>query len=521
MAGGIIIVPIQAYVGMAGLSPVATNNAAQCFILGLAPQRDVGYVTKDVSFILYLWNGTQNDAVLTSVSSTGDTDDIAWDAAPPKVVTSLRSQRVVVTVGMDGPLVFASDITFNSSCNTVILHVTGTRAPHLSGDVGYLFFPHNWENGLDESLSWKTDVLIAHDRTEQRIQLRTMPRRSFDLRLLVSGAARRKLETWLGLRKTRYLFSPVWRDTGMISTALAAGSSTVFVDQPEYLDFSEGRWLAVYDSWNHFEIRTVTGIGANFVAVDAPFLENWPDGSKVVPCRYGLGLAQRRISRFTEEVAEYAITFEALNESLMPTMATPDLYLNVPVCPFVPSWINPEESLDNKWVRLDNDTGWVEYDIQSIEPVMTREASFLLIGRAAIDQLLRFLFACAGRLAPFWMAANDRSFDLAATAALGASTIIISPIDYEYSLSGSPARSCVELITTDGTIIRRRITAIATLPSGNEQLTIDAPLPMAISSATLNRCSWMEQVRLDSDDLKLHWISGECLEITLPIVVLP
>jgi len=519
MAGGVIATSL--YAAMPDLATATVNNAAQCFILGLPPRRDVGYVTQDTFVTIYLWNGTADEATLTAVTAAGDTDGVGWDLAPPLVVDALSSQRAIITVTTEGPLVFAADLTFASSCNTIVLRVTGTRAPQLSGDLGYLFMPHNWENGFDESLSWKTDVLIAHDRTEQRIQLRTMPRRSFDLRLLVSGPARRQLETWLGLRKTRYLFSPVWRDTGKASAAIAAGSSLVFLEDPEVLDFASGRWLAVYDSWNHFEIRTVTGVGANFVAVATPFLEDWPEGSRVVPCRYGLGMDQRRISRFTEDVGEYAITFEALHESLMPAMDSPDLYLTVPVCPLVPSWVNPEESLNNKWVRLDNDTGLVEYDIQSIEPVMTREASFLLIGRPVIDQMLRFLFACAGRLAPFWLAANDRSFELAAPAALGSSIITIAPIDYEYALAGSPARSHVELITTDGTIIRRQITAIATLPSGDEQLTIDSPLPMAISVETLNRCAWLEQVRLDSDELKLHWISGECLEITLPVVVLP
>lgn len=235
-----------------------------------------------------------------------------------------------------------------------------------------------------------------------------------------------------------------------------------------------------------------------------------------------MALDQRRVSRFTEEVGDYRIRFEARNESLMPALQSPELYRSTLVCPFAPSWVNDgEEGWDNKWVRLDNDTGIIEYDIQSEEPVMTREVLFMVIGRADIDLFLRFLFYCAGRKAPFWLPATDRGFELALPAAADDTTLTIDPIDYEYALSGSPARSHIELVTVGGDVIRRMITAVQTLPSGDEQLTLDSALPMDISAATLNRCAWLESCRLDSDEICLHWVSGECLKVSVPIMVLP
>jgi len=421
---------------------------------------------------------------------------------------------------MEGLLEFDAYISFLSTCEfDPVLRIHGSRAPQLAGDVGYLFLSHNWQNGFDERLEWKTDVLIAHDRTEQRIQLRTLPRRAWYFRYLLSGAMRRKFETWIGLRKTRYLFSPVWRDEGNTLAPIDAGSSTVAV-KTEHLDYAVGRWIAAYDSWDHMEIREIVGLGPEFVAVAAPFNEDWPAGSRVAPCRYGVCLEQRRINRFTEVVADFHFRFEAQHESAMPTF-DPTLYRTVPLCPAVPTWVDPEETLDNKWVRLDNDTGLIEYDIQSIEPVIRREVRFLLIGRPAIDTILRFLFYCAGRLSPFWIPGNDRGFEVAVPALADAVELVIEPMDYEYALSGSPERSHIEMITTGGTIIRRMITGVQTLPSGLEQWTLDSALPVDVEAATLNRCAWLEQCRLDSDAVDLHWVSPECLELTLPLMVLP
>lgn len=508
-------------VPLAGLSARSTNHAAQCYVLDETPRRDMGYVAKEKQFSLFLWNGSAEDVTLTAVSGNEAAEGISWDATPPDLIATGASLRVNITVGIDGPLEYEALISFVSGCALdPVLVITGTRAPHLSGDVGYFLIPHTWEDGLGETLAWKTDVLIAHDRTEQRIQLRTMPRRSWNLRLLAAGAARRKIETWISLRKTRRIFAPVWRDVSPIAADIAAGEATATLNT-EFLDYAVGRPMAVWDGWDHFEIRTVTGIGPNYIAVDAPFAEDWPAGSMVAPCRYGVALDQRTVSRFTEDVGDFRLRFEALDESLMPAMATPELYREIPVCPLSPSWLGDEEAFDNKWVRLDNDTGLIEYDVQSLEPVLSRSASFLIIGRSRIDGFLRFLFACAGRLTPFWLPANDRGFELAQPAAAGATALVIGNIGYEYALADCAARGHVELITTDGTVIRRKINAVATLPTGEEQWTLDSALPMAVSAAALNRCAWLELVRLDSDEIKLHWSAWDCIEVTLPIVVLP
>jgi hypothetical protein len=510
-------------VPLAGLSVRTTNASGQGYVLNGVPSRDVGYVTEDRSFRVYLWNGTGADAILKSIATdVHDAEGIVYDADPPELIASCTAFPIVFTVTVDGPLQYEAAFDFTSACALVQrLVITGTRAPHLSADIGYLFFPHNWDAGLDESLAWKTDVLVAHDRTEQRVQLRTLPRRSWDVRLLVGGAGRRKLETWLGLRKSRYLFAPIWRDAVRLAGDIDADSTTITItDGSDNLVI--GTPIAVWSDWRTAEVRTITGMGSNYISVDAPFQNAWKAGvSMMAPCRYCLSLEQRRVSRFTEDVGDYRFTLLATGDAWEPSGVSLELYRDIPLCPFVPSWEGGEEGFDNKWVRLDNDTGLLEFDVQSMEPVLSRDARFLLVGRANINTFLAFLKAMAGRLAPFWLAANDRGFELAAPADAGETFIIIQTIDYDFALKGSPARTHIELITTDGTIVRRMITGVETQPSGDEKLTLDSALPVAVSAATLNRCAWLELVRFDSDEITLHWFTGDCVEVTIPIVVLP
>jgi len=502
-------------------TPKQTNRSAQGFVLGLPPQQDVGYVTNDKYVPIFLWNGSENDTVLTSITGDSGAEGITWDVEPPESLLAMQSVKVVIDVGPVGPLEFTGVLTFVSACSTVVLTLTGTRAPQLSGDIGYLLFPHNWEDGFEETLEWKTDVMIAYDRTEQRVQLRTMPRRFWDLRLLVSGEERRKLETWMGMRKTRYMFMPIWRDAVKLETPVNSGESTVTLDA--YGDnYADGTPIVIWKDWETKEVRLINGHGSDYVSVDSPFLRDWPVGSMVAPARYCLSLEGRKVSRFTEDVGDFRFRLLATEDGWNPLSdVTPETYQSLPVCPFIPSWEDGDEGYDNKWVQLDNDTGVIEFDVQSEEPVLSRNARFLVIGRDNINTMLAFLNDRAGRLAPFWMPANDRGFELAAAAEADATEIIVEPIDYEYALSGSPARGHIEMRTTDGTIIRRQIMSVSTLPSGDEQLTLGESLPRALSADTLDRCAWLELVRLDSDEITLHWVTPECVEVTVPIVVLP
>jgi len=501
----------------------ALDHSMHLYVRATDPHEvDVGYVTNTKKAHAFLWNGSSADVAVSSVEESGDSDGITCDLEAPEVIEARSYQRVVLTVdATEGPLEYEAVLSFLSSCIfDPSITISGTRAPHLSTDTGYMLFPHNWEDGLDETMAWKTDIMTAYDRTEQRVQLRTLPRRFWDLRLLVSGEGRRKLETWLGMRRARNFFVPVWRDAQKTAQAILSGTTSIYLDDVTD-NFLTGTPVVIWSSWDNFEIRTINGAGADYISVDSPFMQDWPAGSNVAPARYCLSLETRRVNRFTGDVGDYRLRVFATDDAWEPTSTPLEEYSSIPVCPFIPSWEDGDENFDNKWVQLDNDTGVIEFDIQSEEPVMSREARFLIIGRDNINHFMVFLRERAGRLSPFWLAANDRGFELAMSASAGDTVIEIEPIDYEYALAGSNSREHIEMLTTDGTIIRRRITAVQALPNGNEQLSLDSGLPVDISAATLDRCAWLELVRLDSDEVIMHWVTGECVEVTVPIMVLP
>lgn len=140
--GSLVAAPLV--LPFADLNPRTVNSAAQGFVLGLPPQRDVGYVTDHTFVVLYLWNGSATDAVLTSISGDDGAEGIGWDVSTPTVVVTHASLRVILDVTIDGPLVIDALITFTSSCTAITLQLTGTRAPLSTWDLRRSYTMRSW-----------------------------------------------------------------------------------------------------------------------------------------------------------------------------------------------------------------------------------------------------------------------------------------------------------------------------------------------------------------------------------------
>jgi hypothetical protein len=359
--------------------------------------------------------------------------------------------------------------------------------------------------------------MIAQNRTEQRVQLRNRARHSLSLKFTESGDTRRHLENILAARKVRFHFVPMFMDAQTLTTAVTAGSTTVTLDTTNR-DFEIDRWVVIWDSYSNYEIKNIESMSEFMVNAGSPFLKTWPIGSFVAPGRYANVLTSRKIKRLTDDAAEFDILAELLHETRLEGFTTADFIDGYPVLPIPISWDSPAESLDNKWVKLDNITGIVAYDIQSLEPINNRSLSFSLYGKDEIRTFKEFLYYADGRLSPFWVKSDSNALAVVGTALAGQNIITVTQMDYERSLMGGTTRNSIEFELYTGEIFRVKIsTAMQTL-EGNEQLTLTDVLPFNLSESLLVRKNWMELVRFDTDEFSLKWITDEHVTSSLSIV---
>jgi len=128
MTTGVVDSPMH-WALLVGLNSATTNNAAMPYVLGLPPQRDVGFVAADTKFVAYLWNGTLNNVSISSSTTSGD-PGVVCDLVVPAAVYAKTSQKLIITAQETGPIAFTTLLTFVSNCyggSTLGLTVTGTR----------------------------------------------------------------------------------------------------------------------------------------------------------------------------------------------------------------------------------------------------------------------------------------------------------------------------------------------------------------------------------------------------------
>lgn len=484
---------------------------------------DLGYVTKNKKERFYLWNGTTSDVAISSV----DVNDISqvvginYSVVTNTVLTKNRSTVLDFSISAFGPTIFDATFTFNSSLPLIpIIGFKGTRAPAISGDIGHIFLEHNWANGLEEKLDWKTDVLISTNRNEQRMSLRPIPRRNWSLRLISTGTYRNKLESWLSLRKTRFLYAPIWRDVYNLSSPISEGDVTVQIQHPSD-NFVVGTEISVWKDEELYEIKKISYVGQNYIGVETPFNMNWGEGISLFgPCRTFSGTGQRSVSRATENAGSFSIELMVVDDKWQPPEYQKLIYREVEVCPETPSFESPDNKWDNKWVVLDNDTGVISYDIQSIEPAISRTMKFVLLERNDSIRFIQFLNNRSGRLVPFWLPSDDKAFKIVSVSPVGSNYIVIDQIGYNFQFSDASCRRDIE-ICVGNSVIHARITGVETLPTGDEKLNLDVTFDIEVTPSNVLCCSWLELVRFDTDSITLHWETTSSFTTSIPVVTLP
>ena len=118
-----------------------------------------------------VWNAHFAPKTLSAVVGQNDGGiTLAAPANPPTTYGMLESRLHNVSVNLDGPPVIEASFTFQFPDEAPTLSISGRR-------VVVFGLKPNWADGWLERLMWATDVLAARDGTEQRVSLRTKPRR--------------------------------------------------------------------------------------------------------------------------------------------------------------------------------------------------------------------------------------------------------------------------------------------------------------------------------------------------------
>lgn len=368
-------------------------------------------------------------------------------------------------------------------------------------------FPYspNWENGIQERLAWRTDVIESHNATEERTALRAKPRRTLSYELLREGHDTQQLDSLLWRYQATQFILPIWTDPQRLAATLPQASTNIPADTDGY-DFEAGQWAVLIQHGQLFEVVQIEQVNADSLDLSGQTLLEWPPGTLLYPGRPARLPADVNAQRLTAGITSGRLEFE-IDPSAGTAEDWPDTYLTLPVFTRPPNWANGTRAgYLRKIQRIDYEIGDVYVDDLAEMPITVRTHDHQLRSREEITAWRKWLHARAGQANAFWQ--PQWQLDLTQTAAIGSTetALKVRSLDYNARYAADPGRRDIALLHKTGTWYYRRIDSVTTI-GDDDVMTLDSALGIDADPGDFLLITWLIPARLESDEITINWLN--------------
>jgi len=122
----------------------------------------------------------------------------------------------------------------------------------------YLFVRHSWNSPLEFSIKWKTNILAAIRKGEQRSALLTLPMRKLKLDLRAPTIATCNYLKRYMYHSTASIWGlPYWQDATELTSQALSGQAVLQVGSTQCRNFEVGGLCVVLVSWSSYEVGTI------------------------------------------------------------------------------------------------------------------------------------------------------------------------------------------------------------------------------------------------------------------------
>lgn len=362
-------------------------------------------------------------------------------------------------------------------------------------------FQPNWANPVRERLEWLTDVFESHAGHEQRIALRSMPRRWLSYQLTAQAIAAQQLDGLIWRNQSRRWLLPIWTDPQRLTADLPAGADYISAQTAGY-SFTVPGWALLCHGTAH-EVVELGTVGPAGLQLASETQRAWPASSLIYPAHLARLPAHVSLDRITAGLLNGPLEFE-LEPSSSPALPSAEQHQGQSVATWRPDWFAPVAAIyQRKIQRLDYQLGTVHIDDLAGTASAAVSHRYVLGNRNAIAAWRGWLHACSGRAQSFWQPQWQMDLQQAAPIAANSNLLPVNPLDYSSRYNQEPGRRDIALRHRDGRWFFRRI--LAATAGDPELLTLDSPLGIAANPGDFPIITWLLPARFDSDEHTIVW----------------
>lgn len=369
--------------------------------------------------------------------------------------------------------------------------------------MSYVVWPWRPLSGMVESLEWLTDIIEAHDGTEQRLQVRQEPRQSFEASVLLDDHGElSKLRVALASWQHREWGWPCWHEAVKLGASLGAGSGSISVDTT-LADFRAGGLAIIHSSPTVYEVVEIDTLASDSLTLADNTTLTHTAGSSVMPLRMARMGAQARREDHPTELSKYAVTMHVVDNAALETEASATQYLGYDVLTdklLMPGQTMPR-SFDRSIDVLDPGPGaWATF-ARTDYPLIATDHRWRLNNKAQAWAFRKWLHRRAGMLNPVWTPSRTHDLSLAAQPTSSATTLEIKDVNYRSVGLNRPGMTHIAAFSANGSFVCRKITAAIAGSAGRENLTVNA----ALGFTDVARISFLCLHRFAADRVSLTW----------------
>lgn len=422
------------------------------------------------------------------------------------------------------------------------LEVSTSGNPTVDDDLAFIFnfggaeinvpivlsrivlFPVRPEIPYVEKLGFLTDIIKTADGSEQRIALRKNPRQMFewDVRLDDGEWEKARMDALLFDWQGRTWGIPIWHEATTLTVAATAGDLTINVGSTADADYRVGGLVMIYTDAQTFDVQTVASLTSTTITIDNAILNSYAVGASVTPLRAGFMKRSVKGSRWRTADQNLRVQFTVTdNDSNIGSVSGLDTYNSkvlVDNCnTLVGATIN--ETYLRDIVVIDNQTGMISQDSPWDNGKHSTGLTIRVNNKADLWTWRKFLHAMRGRQISFYVPTYNK--DLLPTADLETASqdLIIQNIGYTQFVHERQPKTHIWLRKTDGTILTRGISNSTETSSSIETLVVNSTWGEDIAVADIDRISYLEEVRFNTDDITIRHERGDrIVRISAPII---
>lgn len=473
---------------------------------------DVGTITEDTSNSFSIWNTTKADITLATLLATNaEAISITSNDGLYAPIRSMETRYFDANVAMDGGPIIDATYVFDFGSVQCDLLITGQRL------MAFAFAP-DWQSAPTDIFEYKTSIFESYDGTEHRARLREEPRLHKQYQYTVDSAQRRALAAMMYTLQSKRISCPTW--TNSATANKPSVGETVLAADTTNLGLVEGDSIYIWQNYKTFQVAVVTSISNTTISLKSPIDVDFT--GPVTVSKMGVYTMQDSVTvnAITDDLSTLrpTITEDITSNSSVVSTLNADALISINgtyVFDFSADRSSSIQQTHNRTVDyFDTQVAGFKKIDKTQFPSVQQKLFCYLSGKDDIHRFRSFLHAVGGMHKPFFVSTKSTDLEPITDIAADQTTLQVFDVGYSQFMFPDGQRRHLEIKVGKQSHYVKVINAVKN-NDGSETLTLDAPIGVHIENQDVERISFLEHVRFNTDKFEIKYLTQEIAETTI------